>query len=158
HLATLAARSRGGSRKPNEITVRQLACSESEKLQQTPILKEVLRVSAAVCLSDRARPARRRPLAMVARMRIGLVGAGGVGGIIAGLLSRAGHDVAVVARGAMLEAVRDHGLRIDSPLGTFAARVEAAGAPGEIAPVDAMLVAVKAWQVRQVAATLAPSL
>ena len=38
---------------------------------------------------------------------------------------RAGHDVAVVARGKMLDAVRDHGLRIDSPLGTFTARVEA---------------------------------
>jgi 2-dehydropantoate 2-reductase len=95
---------------------------------------------------------------MVARMRIGIVGAGGVGGLIAGLLSRAGHDVAVVARGSMLQAVRDRGLRIDSPLGTFAARVEAVAAASELAPVDAMLVAVKAWQVPEVAASLAPAL
>ncbi len=91
-------------------------------------------------------------------MRIGIVGAGGVGGLIAGLLSRAGHDVAVVARGKMLDAMRDGGLRIDSPLGTFTARVEASGAPSDLAPVEALLVAVKTWQVPEVAATLGPIL
>jgi 2-dehydropantoate 2-reductase len=95
---------------------------------------------------------------MVPLMRIGIVGAGGVGGIIAGLLSRAGHDVAVVARGKMLDAIRDRGLRIESPLGTFTARVEVANAPSAIAPVDALLVAVKTWQVPAVAATLGPIL
>ncbi len=86
------------------------------------------------------------------------MGAGGVGGLIAGLLGRAGHDVAVVARGKMLDAVKEHGLRIDSPLGTFTAKVAAARSPAEIAPVDAALVAVKTWQVPEVAATLGPML
>jgi 2-dehydropantoate 2-reductase len=90
-------------------------------------------------------------------MRIGIVGAGGVGGLLAGLLSRAGHEVAVIARGEALDAIRTHGLRIDSPLGVFTARVEV-GAPGEVAPVEAALVAVKTWQVREVAPTLAPML
>jgi 2-dehydropantoate 2-reductase len=90
-------------------------------------------------------------------MRIGIVGAGGVGGLIAGLLARAGHDVALVARGMALEAIRERGLRVDSPLGVFSARIEA-GAVAELAPVDAALLAVKTWQVPEAAATLGPML
>jgi 2-dehydropantoate 2-reductase len=90
-------------------------------------------------------------------MRIGIVGAGGVGGLLAGLLSRAGHDVAVVARGQTREAIREHGLRVDSFLGAFTARVET-GSAADLAPVDAVLVAVKTWQVAGVAAALGPML
>ena len=95
---------------------------------------------------------------MVPRMRIGIVGAGGVGGLIAGLLSRAGHDVVVVARGKTLEAIRERGLRIESPLGVFDARVETTGTARDVAPVDALLVAVKTWQVPEAAAPLGPML
>lgn len=90
-------------------------------------------------------------------MRIGIVGAGGVGGLIAGLLARAGHDVAVVARGATRDAIREHGLRVDSPLGVFAARVDV-GSVQELAPVEALLIAVKTWQVPEVAASVGPML
>ena len=90
-------------------------------------------------------------------MRIGVVGAGGVGGLVAGLLARAGHPVALVARGAALDAIRARGLRIDSSLGVFDARLEA-GAVEELAPVDVVLLAVKTWQVSVVAPTLAPML
>jgi len=90
-------------------------------------------------------------------MRIGIVGAGGVGGLIAGLLARAGHGVALVARGRAREAIQERGLRIDSPLGVFTARVDT-GSPQELAPVDAVLLAVKTWQVPEVAATLGPML
>jgi 2-dehydropantoate 2-reductase len=86
-------------------------------------------------------------------MRIGIVGAGGVGGLVAGLLSRAGHDVALVTRGKALESIRERGLRVDSTLGTFTARIEA-GSARELAPVDALLLAVKTWQVPEVAASL----
>jgi 2-dehydropantoate 2-reductase len=90
-------------------------------------------------------------------MRIGIVGAGGVGGLIAGLLARAGNDVALVARGAALEAVRARGLHVDSPIGVFDARVDA-GPVEALAPVDALFIAVKTWQVPEVAATLGPML
>ena len=89
-------------------------------------------------------------------MRIVVIGAGGVGGLLAGLLTRAGADVALVARGAQLEALRRDGLSIDSPLGTFRVRVPAEADPGALAPADAVIVAVKAWQVASVAPTLAP--
>jgi 2-dehydropantoate 2-reductase len=87
-------------------------------------------------------------------VRIGVVGAGGVGGLLAGLLARAGHEVALVARGRALEAIRERGLRVTSPLGTFTARLEVGRAPGELAPVDFALVAVKTWQVAEVAPAL----
>ena len=92
-------------------------------------------------------------------MRIAIVGAGGVGGVFGGLLARAGHDVSFVARGANLEAIRAQGLRVHGPWGTFVVRPEVAEEPGGIArgsPFDAVLVCVKAGQVREVAASLRP--
>jgi 2-dehydropantoate 2-reductase len=91
-------------------------------------------------------------------MRIAIVGAGGVGGLLAGLLARSGAEVAVVARGAHLEAIRREGLRVDSSLGSFTARVAAAADPAALPPAEAVLVAVKAWQVKEVAPRLAPLL
>jgi 2-dehydropantoate 2-reductase len=93
---------------------------------------------------------------MLAAMRIGIVGAGGVGGLLAGLLARAGHDVALVARGEALAAIHARGLAIESPLGEFRATVHAAASTTELEPVDAVLIAVKTWQVADVAPMLAP--
>jgi 2-dehydropantoate 2-reductase len=87
-------------------------------------------------------------------MRIGVVGVGGVGGLLSGLLSRAGHEVSVIARGEALRAIRKSGIRIDSPLGTFAAKVEAASSPEQLAPVDVVLLAVKTWQVSEATKTI----
>lgn len=89
-------------------------------------------------------------------MRIAIVGAGGVGGLLAGLLARAGVDVVVVARGAHGEAIRREGLRIDSPLGAFTVRVPVVEDPSAAGPADAVLVSVKAWQVAELAPRLAP--
>ncbi|HET9552422.1 MAG TPA: 2-dehydropantoate 2-reductase [Anaeromyxobacteraceae bacterium] len=93
-------------------------------------------------------------------MRIAIVGAGGVGGFLAGLLARAGRDeVVLVARGATLEAVRAGGLAVDSPLGAFTARPAlVTDDPAAAGPCDAVLVAVKSWQVAALAPTLAPLL
>jgi 2-dehydropantoate 2-reductase len=92
-------------------------------------------------------------------MRIAIAGAGGVGGLLAGLLSRTGEEIALVARGAHAEAIRRDGLRIDSPLGSFTARVAAVSEdPAALGPADAVLVAVKAWQVADLAPRLAPLL
>jgi 2-dehydropantoate 2-reductase len=87
-------------------------------------------------------------------MRIGVLGVGGVGGLLAGLLARAGHEVAVVARGKALEAIQEVGIRIESPLGTFAAKVEVASSADSLAPVDVVLLAVKAWQVPEATRTI----
>ena len=49
------------------------------------------------------------------RMRIGEKAAGAVGGYIGGRLAAAGHEVVFFARGANLAALRERGLRIESP-------------------------------------------
>lgn len=58
-------------------------------------------------------------------MRIAVIGAGAVGGTLAALLDRAGHDVEVTARGENLAAIKQHGLRLDGGWGEHTARVEA---------------------------------
>jgi 2-dehydropantoate 2-reductase len=59
-------------------------------------------------------------------MRIGVIGAGAVGGAVAALLARAGHDVEVTARGENLRAIGEHGLRLSGGWGDFAAPVSVA--------------------------------
>ena len=78
-------------------------------------------------------------------MRIGVFGAGGVGGYFGGRLAQAGHGVVFVARGAHLEAIRREGLRVESVSGDFTVHpAEASDAPASFGPVDAVLVCVKA--------------
>jgi 2-dehydropantoate 2-reductase len=92
-------------------------------------------------------------------MRLAVVGAGGVGGYFGGRLAQAGHSVAFLARGPHLDAMREQGLRVESISGDFEVRpVDASADPAAIGPVEAVLVAVKAGQVREVARTLGPLL
>lgn len=90
-------------------------------------------------------------------MRIAIFGTGGVGGYFGGRLAQAGEDVTFIARGAMLEALCTSGLRVDSIKGDFTVdRVHATHDPSSVAPVDAVLVCVKAWQVPEAAAAMRP--
>src|SRR5258708_22042000 len=92
-------------------------------------------------------------------MRVVIVGAGGVGGLLGALLSRAGAEVAFVARGEQLRALKGPGLRVTSPLGAMnTGPLEAAEDPGRLAAADLVLVAVKAWQVRELLPRLRPLL
>lgn len=65
-------------------------------------------------------------------MRYIIVGAGAVGGAIGGRLYQAGLEVVLVARGAHLEALREHGLRLTTPEGVFQLPVPAVERPEEI--------------------------
>jgi 2-dehydropantoate 2-reductase len=58
-------------------------------------------------------------------VRIGIIGAGALGGTFAALLARAGHEVEVTARGAGLEAIRADGIRLSGGYGDVHARVAA---------------------------------
>ncbi len=85
-------------------------------------------------------------------MRIAVFGAGGVGGYFGGRLALAGNEVTFVARGAHLQAMREHGLRVKSIQGDFTVSpVGATDDPAQIGPVDLVVVAVKAWQIPDVA-------
>ncbi len=92
-------------------------------------------------------------------MRIAVFGTGGVGGYFGGRLAAAGEEVTFIARGATLAALREHGLIVDSVKGDFAVRPAAAtDDPRQVGAVDAVLLAVKAWQVAEAAARLHPLL
>lgn len=90
-------------------------------------------------------------------MRIAVVGAGGVGGYFGGKLAQAGIDTTFIVRGATLEALRRDGLRVESIGGDFTVHpVQATSDPGEVGNVDVVLITVKAWQIPEAAANLAP--
>ena len=79
-------------------------------------------------------------------MTFAFIGAGAIGGYFGALLSRSGQDVSVLARGAHLEAIRRHGMRIlSSAVGDFTARVTAEDDPVRIGRVDVVVLAVKTY-------------
>src|SRR6185436_1018833 len=84
-------------------------------------------------------------------MRIAILGAGGVGGYYGGILARAGHRVSMLARGAHLDALRERGLEVRTPEGTFTVQVEAAGDPEALGVVDLAVVAVKSYSLLEIA-------
>jgi 2-dehydropantoate 2-reductase len=76
-------------------------------------------------------------------VKIAVLGPGGVGGLIAGLLERAGTPVLVVAQEATAEAISARGLRVDSvSFGEFVSRPRAVARLEE--QVDVLIVATKA--------------
>jgi 2-dehydropantoate 2-reductase len=91
-------------------------------------------------------------------MRSIILGAGAIGGVVGGLLARARRDVLLLARGAHLERMRQHGLRIETPTESFVVRTEVGDPREPIAwrPGDVVLLAVKtqdaATALRQLAA------
>ena len=90
-------------------------------------------------------------------MRVAVMGSGGLGGFFGGLLARAGEDVTFIARGAHLEAIRARGLAVRSPLvGDFTVHAPATANPGEIGPVDLVLVGVKTYDLDAAAVQLRP--
>lgn len=105
-------------------------------------------------LRMRDRPDRRRA---GVEMRIAVVGAGGVGGYFGGRLAAAGGDVALVARGRHLEAIRANGLSIRSPAGDVTVPADVVVPSIEaVGRADVVLVAVKLWDTEEVARQLRP--
>src|SRR3712207_6435513 len=76
-------------------------------------------------------------------LRVAVLGPGGVGGLLAALLARAGAAVTCLAGAGTAERLRESGVRVESGLfGDFTAPVDAA--ERLTAPVDVLLVCVKA--------------
>src|SRR5690554_4963471 len=84
-------------------------------------------------------------------MRIAALAAGGVGGYFGARLAAAGHDVAFLARGAHLKAIRERGLKVESTLGDLhLPNPTATDDPAKVGPVDIVLFAVKLWDTENV--------
>jgi 2-dehydropantoate 2-reductase len=92
-------------------------------------------------------------------MKICIVGAGAIGGLLAVELARSGTEVSVVARGANLDAIRERGLKLIGEDGSERdAHPLAARSCGELGPQDVVLLGMKAHQVAAVAPELGPLL
>ncbi len=79
-------------------------------------------------------------------MKVAIVGAGAVGGVIGARLAARDHDVGLLARGAHLEAIRRNGLtfvdHIDGVRSTH--RLQASDAPEDFGAQDLVVIALKA--------------
>lgn len=86
------------------------------------------------------------------RLRIGFVGAGGIGSYYGGVASRAGHAVTLLARGEHLAAVRENGLEVGMPnQEPFVTRIEATDDASALRACEYVLVAVKSYSLGEVA-------
>jgi 2-dehydropantoate 2-reductase len=86
-------------------------------------------------------------------LRIAIMGSGGVGGYVGGRLAAAAQDVTLVARGAHLAAIQEHGLALRSALGDVLIRpAQASDDPAAIGPVDLVIFAVKLYDTEAAAA------
>ena len=92
-------------------------------------------------------------------MRICIVGAGAIGGLLGARLALADHDVSVFARGKNLDAIRSNGLRLIEPGGSelVAKDIRASADLADLGVQDVIVLALKAHQIRDVAEQL-PSL
>lgn len=83
-------------------------------------------------------------------MRIAILGAGALGAYFGARLHAAGIKVALIARGAHLEAIRQHGLYVDSPKGDLhLTDIVATDNPAETGVVDYVLAFVKNYDLAQ---------
>jgi 2-dehydropantoate 2-reductase len=89
-------------------------------------------------------------------MRIIVYGLGAVGGSIAAALTRAGTEVIGIARGRMLEAIRDNGLNFRTPPGDERIRFAVVAHPSDIAfrPDDMILLTMKSQDTAEAIAAL----
>jgi 2-dehydropantoate 2-reductase len=91
-------------------------------------------------------------------MRIAVIGAGGVGGYFGGLLQKSGQDVAFLARGEHLRALRERGLRVRSVHGDFELpSVRATDRPEKLGQADLVLFTVKTYDTESAAAQIRPA-
>ncbi len=83
-------------------------------------------------------------------MKTAIIGSGGVGGYFGAKLAQAGNEVTFLARGAHKEAMQTHGLKVKSVNGDFEVKnIKVTDQIKEIGQVDLIIIAVKAWQIKE---------
>lgn len=97
-------------------------------------------------------------------MRVAIVGVGGVGGFYGGKLARAyagssSHQIAFVARGAHLQAIKERGLAVRTREADFiAVPWRATDDPRELGRLDLVVFCVKQYDLREAAAAMEPTI
>ena len=89
-------------------------------------------------------------------MKICIVGAGAIGGLMGAKLALAGEEVTLIARGAHLDAIRQNGLKLIEEDGAehMAKNVKATSKLSEAGKQDVVILALKAHQVEPIATEL----
>ena len=88
--------------------------------------------------------------------RVCIYGAGAIGGWIGSGLARAGCNVSMVARGATLDALQLHGLRLREGGRVSSQAVASSASPAELGVQDLVVLAVKAPSLPEVARQISP--
>lgn len=91
-------------------------------------------------------------------MRIAIYGAGAIGAFLGARLALGGDEVALIARGPHLQAMRNKGVYVRSPQGDFHAQPVATDDPEAIGPVDFVVLTVKAHSLPEIVPHLGPLL
>lgn len=91
-------------------------------------------------------------------MRFAVVGAGAIGAYVGAALARGGADVTLIARGAHLQAMREHGVQVLSPRGDFTAHPQATDDLDAIGDADVVVVALKAYSLPELAPRIGAAL
>ncbi len=90
-------------------------------------------------------------------MRIVVMGTGGTGDYFGSKLARAGEDVTFVARGAHLEAIRAHGLRVESAVeGNWTVKAPVVERLDGVPPADLVLFCVKSFDTEAAGRAIRP--
>ena len=99
-------------------------------------------------------------------MRIAIIGVGAMGSVYAALLASGGHEVSAIDVWAEhIEAIRNHGLRLEGASGNRTVRIHATSDPADVRDMDLVIIATKhdgvasaAHAARQIAKREAPIL
>ena len=91
-------------------------------------------------------------------MKVCVFGAGAIGGYLGVLLSEAGADVSLVARGPHLQAMRQNGVKLLQDGKEITARVPCTNDPAELGPQDYVIVGLKAHQMTTAVDAMQPLL
>ncbi|WP_374305334.1 2-dehydropantoate 2-reductase [Methylocella sp.] len=91
-------------------------------------------------------------------MKICVIGAGAIGGLLAAKLAHAGEEVSVVARGPQLAAISTNGLTLIEEGETIVAPVKASSRLADLGEQDLIILGMKAHQVAAVAPDLAAAM
>jgi 2-dehydropantoate 2-reductase len=90
-------------------------------------------------------------------MRFLVLGAGAVGGYFGGRLAEAGRDVTFLVRGARIDQLAQHGIRVDSALGDFQVAARIATADRLDGPYDVVLLTAKHYGLDGAIAAVGPA-
>jgi len=88
-------------------------------------------------------------------MKFAIVGAGAIGAFVGAMLAKSGQDVTLIARGAHLRAMQEHGVRVRGEIGNFDARVSATDDPTKAGIADVVVLTLKAHSLTAMAPRLA---